>query len=268
MASIEYITKRLEGKKAEIAKLEKKLERINKAEASGWEDNPYYYSESDKRWTLRDLEDAKKALCDWGEKLAQAEEKAASRNVPAILQFLEMWKARCFDHFEVAIREAAENRKQLVELCAKMDRVAYGTPERQALEAEYEKVSTERYNKLHGYYEEREVEWRGRTRKEKVKVHDGEWEYAEHYILRTYEEGIEKLRKDLDEEANRKYDFIIERTNAITGTITDATALKVGATGELNGYVRGERGTAKIQTIGAGGYNIQCFHFRTLIHKQ
>lgn len=133
MASIEYITKRLEGKKAEIDKLEKKLERINKAEASGWEDNPYYYSESDKRWTLRDLEDAKKALCDWGEKLAQAEEKAASRNVPAILQFLEMWKARCFDHFEVAIREAAESRKQLVELCAKMDRVAYGTPERQDL---------------------------------------------------------------------------------------------------------------------------------------
>lgn len=268
MASIEYLTKRVEGKKAEIAKLEKKLERINKAEASGWEDNPYYYSEHDKRWTLRDLEDAKKALVEWGEKLAQAEEKAGSRNVPAILQFLDMWKKRCFEWYEVAIREAAENRRQLVELCEKMNRVAYGTAERQALEAEYEKISKERYNKLHGYFETEEVMWRGRPRKKEVKVRDGEWEYAGPYILRSYEEGIEKLRKDLDEEANRKYDFIIERTNAITGTITDATALKVGATGELNGYVVGERGTAKIQTIGAGGYNIQCFHFRTLIHKQ
>ena len=268
MASIDFITKRIEGKQAEITKLEKKLDRINKAEASGWEDNPYYYSESDKRWTLRDLEEAKAALLDWQAKLEQANEKASSRNVPAILQFLDMWKKRCFEWYEVAIREAAENRKQLVELCEKMDRVSYGTAERQALEAEYEKISKERYNKLHGYFEEQEVEWRGRTRKKQVKVRDGEWEYAEHYILRTYDEGIEKLRKDLDEEANRKYDFIIERTNAITGKITDATALKVGATGELNGYVRGEKGTAKIQTIGAGGYNIQCFHFRTLIHKQ
>lgn len=67
-------------------------------------------------------------------------------------------------------------------------------------------------------------------------------------------------------EADRKYDFIIERTNAIAGKITDATALKVGSKGDLNGYIIGERGRAKVQTIGAGGYNIQCFHFRTLIN--
>lgn len=76
-----------------------------------------------------------------------------------------------------------------------------------------------------------------------------------------------RLKKDLDEEANRKYDFIIERTNAIVGKITDAGMLKIGAKGDLNGYIKGEKATAKVQTIGAGGYNIQCYHFRTLIHK-
>lgn len=45
MASIEYLTKRVEGKKAEIAKLQKKLGRIEKAQASNWENNPYYYHE-------------------------------------------------------------------------------------------------------------------------------------------------------------------------------------------------------------------------------
>lgn len=77
---------------------------------------------------------------------------------------------------------------------------------------------------------------------------------------------MQQLEKDLNEEANRKYDFIIERTNAIAGEITDASGLSIGSKQDLNGFIVGTRGTAKVQTIGAGGYNIQCFHFRTLIN--
>ena len=50
-------------------------------------------------------------------------------------------------------------------------------------------------------------------------------------------------------------------------TITDAAALYIGPEGDINGIIVGTEGKAKIQTIGAGGYNIQCFHFRTLIHE-
>ena len=59
----------------------------------------------------------------------------------------------------------------------------------------------------------------------------------------------------------------LKEINAIVGTITDARGLYVGNKGELNGIVIGDRGRARIETIGAGGYNIQCFHFRTLIHE-
>lgn len=95
-----------------------------------------------------------------------------------------------------------------------------------------------------------------------------EYEYLKPYIgEQNLEAAMQRLVKDLNEEANRKYDFIIERTNAITGEITDASGLSIGNKQDLNGFVVGARGTAKVQTIGAGGYNIQCFHFRTLINK-
>ena len=77
----------------------------------------------------------------------------------------------------------------------------------------------------------------------------------------------DKLQKELDVEADEKYDAIIERTNAICGKITDARGLWTSAKGDLDGIIIGERGVAKVQTIGAGGYNIQCFHFRTLVHE-
>lgn len=64
MASIDFIQKRIAGKEKEINRLEKKLARIRKAEASGWEDNPYYYSEHDPLWAQRDLEAARQGLKD------------------------------------------------------------------------------------------------------------------------------------------------------------------------------------------------------------
>ena len=82
MATVEFIAKRIEGKKKEIAKLEAKLTRIRKAEASGWENNPYYYSDSDLRWTIRDLEEARKALEKYEADYKVALEKENSRNVP------------------------------------------------------------------------------------------------------------------------------------------------------------------------------------------
>ena len=50
------------------------------------------------------------------------------------------------------------------------------------------------------------------------------------------------------------------------GRITDAAGLHV-QNGEIAGVIYGENGSATIQTIGAGGYNIQRFHFRTLVHQ-
>ena len=95
MASIEFIAKRIEGKEKELDKLNKKLARIRKVEAQNWEDpNPYYYSEYDLKCTMKDIEAAQKALDDYKAQLIAENEKAASRNVQVIIDFLNGRKQR------------------------------------------------------------------------------------------------------------------------------------------------------------------------------
>lgn len=268
MASIDFIQKRIAGKEREIDKLEKKLSRIRAAEASGWTKNPYYYSEHDLKWTLRDLDEARQMLGKYLDELATAQEKAASRNVPAILEFLERWKRHCTDWYLERLTSYFEEKKHVHTLYKEFAALTWGSPEREVKEKEYDSARLALWSKLHGYYEKRQVLFRGRERTVEEKVREGEYECLSRYTREDdIKAAMKKVEKELSEEANRKYDFIIERTNAIVGKITDASGLSIGAKDDLNGYIVGTNGRAKVQTIGAGGYNIQCFHFRTLIHK-
>ena len=57
-----------------------------------------------------------------------------------------------------------------------------------------------------------------------------------------------------------------QRVGKIVGKITAGHNLVV-VNGEIAGIIEGEKGRASIQTIGAGGYNIQRYHFRTLVKE-
>lgn len=248
MASIEFIQKRIEGKEKEIVKLTKKMERIRKAEATGWEINPYYYGERDIRITARELEDAQKALDSYKAQMAAETEKANSRNIPAIVEFLEGWKQRVTEYYHQEFEEY---------LIAREEWFAYDKQYVNWSNSNGWKCRKENPEE----YKAKEQEYR-----EHKKAYTARWNFIVGYVEnQVFNE--DKFQKMLNREADAKYDFIIERTNAIVGTITDATNLKIGAKGDLNGFIIGEKGKAKVQTIGAGGYNIQCFHFRTLIHE-
>jgi len=64
---------------------------------------------------------------------------------------------------------------------------------------------------------------------------------------------------------------LYDRVSAITGGFQTADGLKMtrGNNGfaVINGFVTGNGRTAKVQSVGAGGYNIQRFHIRTLVHE-
>ena len=140
MASIEFITKRIDGKQKEVKKLEGKLARIEKAKASNWENNPYYYHEDDLRWTLKDLATAREALAKYEAELATATEKANSRNVKAILDFLEMWKSRVTEYYGKGIKEYYDLSDKCRETIKAMDGFRYGTPEYKAAEEAHKAV--------------------------------------------------------------------------------------------------------------------------------
>ena len=244
MASIEFITKKVTNKENEIKKLEKKLERIEKAKAGNWEvNNPYGYYELDLTRTVKELAKAKEALIAYQAELATAQEKANSRNIEAILKFLEAWKERVVEYYKTSIVTFFEELEK-----------------NEALDEEYKntRFRDPRYKELRKEHVEREARFWKR------------WNFIREYIYSYSEKTLdmETLLKDLNREAEAKYDFIIERTNDIVGQITDASDLKIGKNDELNGLIKGTRGTAMVETIGAGGYNIQCYHFRTLIKPQ
>ena len=270
MASVEFIQRRIDGKEKELDKLTKKLARIRKAEAGNWEtNNPYYYSEYDLKYCLKDIEAAQKALDEYKAQLTTETEKANSRNVQIIIDFLEMWKEECRSFYIPGLKAYFADQKAVREAYIVAQRSPYGSTEYREAYAKFEALNAQfRIDRIGKYERKTFINRWGKEDHKEVKVRDGKYEFLNPYSNeKTLEEAIARLEKDLIQEANRKYDFIIERTNAIVGTITDASCLEIGEKHDLNGYIIGTKGTAKVQTIGAGGYNIQCFHFRTLINE-
>ena len=62
---------------------------------------------------------------------------------------------------------------------------------------------------------------------------------------------------------------MINRVIEKTGKIIDASGLCTDRDNSgytiINGKIIGETGTARIESIGAGGYNIQRYHIRVLV---
>lgn len=85
------------------------------------------------------------------------------------------------------------------------------------------------------------------------------------YQYATYNFG--NIEKDIARDKKAKREIFYKRIKEITGRITDACGLRIGDNGEINGTAIGEAGRASVETISAGGYNVQCFHYRVLVKK-
>lgn len=266
----ETITKKqntITKKQIQIQKKEVMLQTkfgVTNIESAKWDrTNPNHH---DIYWTICDIEnlqgdiirgsneiaEKQEALKKYQEELQHELEKAASRDVKVILEFLDMWKQNCKDYYSRSLLRWIETWN------------------------EYHKVDLEYcdWQNHGGWNDPKDVQEAWKNRLKEARGAHREWGFLNRYIIvdiidnkRNYRLNDCLIQMDLDYEANVKYDFIIERTNKIVGQITDASGLSIGSKGDLNGFIIGTRGVAKVQTIGAGGWNIQCFHFRTLINE-
>ena len=82
---------------------------------------------------------------------------------------------------------------------------------------------------------------------------------------RVSENTIEALKKENLENAQQSVLNLVDRVEDRVGKVTDWSNLHLGMNGMLNGRIIGNLGSVYVETIGAGGYNIQRFHYRVLL---
>lgn len=84
---------------------------------------------------------------------------------------------------------------------------------------------------------------------------------------RVSENTIEALKKENLENAQQSVLNLVDRVEDRVGKVFDWSELHFGENGMLNGRVTGNLGSTYVETIPAGGYNIQRFHYRVLLKK-
>jgi len=103
-------------------------------------------------------------------------------------------------------------------------------------------------------YKELEKWWR----KHKVNYND------KHLIISIHNEYQKnKVLENTEKEAKKRIKLFLKNIEEKAGTIQEAYLQIMN--GEINGTIKGTIATVTINTITAGGYNIQRLHYRTLI---
>lgn len=223
----------------------------NKGSEYYWEVCDIESKQSDIKGANKKLRDAEIVLGNWQEKLDVEVEKERflEGNAPKVIKdFLEAWKVKAYEWHIKRYNDYQTFKKFLLE------------EEKEAL-AECSQMTR---REQEAFLKEKELDWRS-INSRKANFAGGTVMYMD--TIRKESERIAWLEKSLEEEKKAKMLDLINRINDIVGTITDASFLRVSEKGNLDGYIIGEKGKAKVETIGAGGWNIQCFHYRTLVNK-
>lgn len=256
--------KRIESCQKNLEKLYKKIERLtnfNQKKQNGIDSGKLIGDEA--KWAswdiennLDDIKKTEKEITEVQNKLdmyleKDKEEKAyVNKNdvdIPALNDFLESYKDRCRKWYIIKSNKSIEKFN--------------------ALMAEYDIIKTNDDAEFGEYHKMTEEEETANENLHKFFV-DFNKSGSLAKICNPRKGTIDEvtLDKELDEDIRTKKLILIQRVNDLIGSIEVANCY-VAPNGELNGVFEGPNGKCKVETISAGGYNIQCFHYRVLVKK-
>ena len=229
----------------------------------------------DIKCATKKYEEAQTIYNNWLEKLAKEEVKQQyiSDSVPEIIkEFLNDWKETVIKWCKEKADKYREDKKEL--------RNAINKKYFEYINANKEHYSSyirpniiNNYDPNYNYEQHVYVYSTYRKVKEEYGINELEDSFKVKYNIPLLQGYInnryndEWLDKTVEQEKQNKLIDLMNRVTKITGTITNASGLYIANNGNLDGIIVGERGMASVNTIDAGGYNIQCYHFRTLVKK-
>lgn len=243
---------------------------VQEKTSDGWDDGVYEFNSkiSQLEDNLSKLYELERISNNWQIKLDKQSNKERIEKIPVIWNFLSDWEAKSIEwyhknaelyfnlkkEYDSKLEEYknSEEFEELVERSLRCYRTEYLEKNRKYLENRVRYNLEENFIK--NYYSQIDSFTKIITN---IK-----------YDLSNYTVNEELLNKEIAKEKEAKYFDLVNRVTELVGEIKDASNLSIGnQRGELNGIIIGEKGNVRVETISAGGYNIQRFHYRVLLHK-
>jgi len=230
-AKVDKATEAVNKKVETIIRHEKQAEKkLAVVIAGGWDINDRYQCQDTPQhhncyW----------AVCDYQNKLDDI--KNATQNLQEAERILEGWVGK----YEKALKIENIICNEMPEIFAQLktdlanEWTQYDISQREYMKEQKHKLAWSEFRKMYKYSIEYMLD---RTDEQFLSVN-----------LRTAESFIIDL---------------YNRVKAVTGSVTDWSGISYRGKA-LNGYVAGEEGKAVVETILAGGYNIQKLHMRVLV---
>lgn len=234
------IAERLQKAEEKVQKIHKTIERHGKRAEKilkiirdhGWDEtNPWCKADTDEHneayWTICDFNSAEEDIVNSKKKLKDAERIA------------EDWKIK-FDDQKKKEDILKYELPEIFRQCQKDLTEAWTQHDIESREKMFELKRSTTYSEFSKVY--------GRSAFERLNRSDDEF------------------RKENLESSEAFLIDLHDRVKAVTGNVTDWNGIHYGGKA-LNGVVIGENATVEVETILAGGYNIQRLHNRVIVKK-